>query len=177
MALNLWDILSPVWLLMSHLDKNIKNTGWLDDIFRHDALGVSWWSKKLEWGGSQFQVSHSRTWKVIKKIVTCSNKHSRSSTSFFNLISKEIRKTTGLGDSVNASFSRWLNRRMSTGVSETDDGITHVPQWMRPQTGWEEFSQGRAEPRQPPTHACLVGQYPAACKQANLLLWVSMQEL
>lgn len=76
---------------------------------------------------------HSRTQKVIKKkkkkIVTCSSKHSRSSTSFFNLISKEIRKITGLGDSVNASFSRWLNRRMSTGVSETDDeGITHVPQ-------------------------------------------------
>lgn len=42
--------------------------------------------------GSWFQVPHLRTHKKLK-IVTCSSKHSRSSTSFFNLISKETRKT------------------------------------------------------------------------------------
>lgn len=71
-----------------------------------------------------------------KKIVTCSNKHSRSSTSFFNLISKEIRKIEVEENPCSAPFGRMLDGRVSIQVSETnDEGIKHIPQRMRPHTG------------------------------------------
>lgn len=113
--------------------------------------------------------------KSNKNVVTCSSKHSRSSTSFFNLMSEEIRKIQVQGGSVDCTFSRWLHGKMSTQVSETnDEGIKHVPQRMRPHTG-----RGRSSATgggQPPS-TCLSRQHPTACKWANLLLGVSMQGL
>lgn len=91
-----------------------------------------------------------------KKMVTCSNKHSRSSISFFNLISKEIRKTEVGVNPRSAPFGRMLNRRASIQVSETDDeGIIHVPQWMRPHTGLGKTS-AEGEWRGSSSHTCYV---------------------
>lgn len=97
--------------------------------FRHDVLGFSQESKKVSMG--RFSGSGAACWgtQSNKKMVTCSNKHSRSSISFFNLISKEIRKTEVGVNPRSAPFGRMLNRRASIQVSETDDeGIIHVPQ-------------------------------------------------
>lgn len=59
-------------------------------ILRHDALARSKNGTVQGWG-------RPGTRQVIKRWLTCSNKPSRSSTSFFNLISQRMRPQTGRG--------------------------------------------------------------------------------
>lgn len=62
-------------------------------VLKHTFRGLQSGQEGRLGGGAWFQVPYLKWCKTTERRFTCSNRHSRSSRSLFNLTSEEIRKT------------------------------------------------------------------------------------